>query len=260
MAIHVVLLDLCDRFERDGELPPIVYLRSDGGSENNNRTLLAICELLVSRRLVKGAVFFERLPVGHTHEDIDGIFSRIWTRMRDIGVITPQDYKRHVTDIFRSKKMATATETKFKFMDILCLPDYKKFIDPFIDPEFSRIFKEQWTQLSIRFTAAEISADFPTGVEVHYRAYAQDEVFEIIDTPLWETGKGVRKCKVQWQPEGKGIYLLRGLPAGEVQPAPFIEGSRKEIETAAQGIINYYENKYDGCAKKYVSTRRPILN
>ena len=80
-------------------MPETLYLRGDGGSES---VFLAIIELLMARRLIKVG-FFERLPVGHTPENLDGVFSRIWTRMRDRGVITPQDYRRLVMGILRPK-------------------------------------------------------------------------------------------------------------------------------------------------------------
>lgn len=237
LAIHVILLDLLDRYERDGSLPQTLYLRGDGGSENNNKTLLGICELLVARKLVK-ALFFERLPVGHTHEDIDGVFSRIWIRMRDLGVITPQDYRRLVTGVFAAKAGDTnEAKAKMKFVDLYCIPDYKSFMNPHIDRNFGKVFKEQWTQLCFRFRSVEVDKDFPTGVEMHYRAYAQDEVFEIVDSERWECGKGARKCYVKWYPEGKGMYLLRSFPRGEVQAAPFIPGSRAAVEAAVKGIL-----------------------
>ena len=236
MAIHVILLDLLDRYERDGSLPPILYLRGDGGSENNNKTMLAVCELMVARRLVT-TVFFERLPVGHTHEDIDGVFSRIWIRMRDLGVITPQDYKRLVTAAIAPKAAdPNGGKTRMKFVDIFCIPDYKVIMAPCM-VSFGRVFKEQWTQLCFRFRAVESSADFPLGVEMHYRAYAQDEVFEIVDTDRWECGKGARKCHVQWFPEGKGHYLLHSCPAGDVPGAQFVPGSRAATEAAVRGLL-----------------------
>jgi hypothetical protein len=48
----------------------------DGGSENTAKAALAICELLVARRLTR-QVILSRLLVGHTHEDIDAIFAII---------------------------------------------------------------------------------------------------------------------------------------------------------------------------------------
>ena len=47
-------------------------LQIDGGSENANWLILAICELMCMKRMGK-VIFLTRLPTGHTHEDIDGI-------------------------------------------------------------------------------------------------------------------------------------------------------------------------------------------
>ena len=76
-----------------------------------------------------------------------------------------------------------------KFVDIYCIPDYKAFIAPHLVAKFGKVFKEQWTQLCFRFRAVESSADFSLGAEMHYRAHAQDEVFEIVDSDRWECGK-----------------------------------------------------------------------
>ena len=97
-----------------------------------------------------------------------------------------------------------------------CVPDYKAFVEPHIDQKFGRCFKEQWTQLCFRFQAVTPSEACPNCVEMHYRAYAQDEVFEIIDSDKRECGKGSRKCVVKWFPEKKGIYRLRSLPLEKI--------------------------------------------
>ncbi len=67
LAIHCLLLQIQSRLQRDGALPPTLFLQVDGGAENTNKTLLAMLELLVSQGLFK-KVFLSRLPVGHTHE------------------------------------------------------------------------------------------------------------------------------------------------------------------------------------------------
>ena len=51
-------------------LPETVYHQFDGGSENANASTVCIAELLVHRGLCRRVVL-TRLPVGHTHEDID---------------------------------------------------------------------------------------------------------------------------------------------------------------------------------------------
>ena len=44
-------------------LPETLFYQIDGGSENTSKPVLAMCELLVARRLVKRLVL-ARLPVG----------------------------------------------------------------------------------------------------------------------------------------------------------------------------------------------------
>jgi hypothetical protein len=51
--------------------------------------ILLISELLVAKGLCKRVVV-TRLPVGHTHEDIDSLFAKIWKKLRRMHVITPQ--------------------------------------------------------------------------------------------------------------------------------------------------------------------------
>ncbi len=70
VAIHVLLLQLERFYNRHQCFPKIFYHQIDGGPENANQYMLAICELLVALGIVEKVVL-TRLPVGHTHEDID---------------------------------------------------------------------------------------------------------------------------------------------------------------------------------------------
>jgi hypothetical protein len=54
-----------------GRFPETIYIQIDGGSENANETVLALCELIVIKRFAK-VLYLTRLPPGHTHDDIDG--------------------------------------------------------------------------------------------------------------------------------------------------------------------------------------------
>jgi len=60
----------------DGVFPETWYIQIDGGSQNANKYLLAALEFLTAKRLCKKIVL-TRLPVGHTHEDIDGCFGTV---------------------------------------------------------------------------------------------------------------------------------------------------------------------------------------
>lgn len=87
LAIHCMLLQLEEKLV-NRKLPHTVYLQIDGGSENANKYTLAICELLIVRRLCKKVVL-TRLPVGHTHENIDAKFALIWVEARNETILTP---------------------------------------------------------------------------------------------------------------------------------------------------------------------------
>ena len=228
-----------------GVLPEVLYLQVDGESDNANMYMLAICELLVIRGGVR-EVHLSRLPVGHTHEDIDSVFSRIWTKVRDRAVITPQDYEAMLHTCIKDR------EAKHNVVDLYCIPDYKTFLDKHIDGKFGRCFKEQWTMLVFRFRKVPMSADFPNGVEMTFRPYAQDQVYEVVDSPLWECGKGVQPLLVDWQPRTKGMYLLRSLPDGVIPPQPFVPQSRAATESAVNCIMDIY-GKYPDKREQYTT-------
>jgi hypothetical protein len=89
LAVHTFLLQLSLRYnESNKKLPDLIYYQIDGGSENANKTILAICELLIARGLTKKIVV-TRLPPGHTHEDIDGRFGVIWRDLVKRYINTP---------------------------------------------------------------------------------------------------------------------------------------------------------------------------
>ena len=89
----------------------IFTLQVDGGSENTAKAALAICELLVARRLTRRLIL-SRLLVGHTHEDIDAIFAIIWQFLKNKKVMTPQIY---------ADLLAFACQNKAKSVDVIDL-------------------------------------------------------------------------------------------------------------------------------------------
>ena len=62
--------------ENDCNLPDTIYYKVDGGSENTAKVMYGIAELLVKGVVVN--LFIARLPVGHTHVDIDSKCSIIF--------------------------------------------------------------------------------------------------------------------------------------------------------------------------------------
>ena len=82
LAIHCMLLQIERRKIRDQQInrpsPEVFLLQMDGGMENNNKTTLALCALLVALKVFK-TVVVSRIMRGHGHLDPDqkfGIISR----------------------------------------------------------------------------------------------------------------------------------------------------------------------------------------
>jgi hypothetical protein len=91
LSIYTFLASLDARLSAEIEskkerarLPHTIFYQIDGGSENANSDLLAICELIVARGLAH-KVILTRLPVGHTHEVSCVVFVYIL-------VVVPDEY------------------------------------------------------------------------------------------------------------------------------------------------------------------------
>lgn len=133
-AIYVLLLQLETRIDPiTGKLPDTVYLQVDGGSENANKYLLCTCELLIIRRLC-AKVVLTRLPVGHTHENIDAKFGVIWTAARNRTILTPDAYKNMIINACSKNGQRT------RVVDIHVVPDFKSFFndEKCIDKDFGK--------------------------------------------------------------------------------------------------------------------------
>ena len=84
-CLHNTLMAL---LAEDGdEHPDTMYLQVDGGSENKNQWVLAYLATLINLGVFK-KIKMCFLPVGHTHEDIDQLFSRIAVHLRRVSAFT----------------------------------------------------------------------------------------------------------------------------------------------------------------------------
>ena len=99
---NVAMYTFLDTLERtmneEGKLPDTIFHQIDGGSENTAYAWLALCELIVARRLCKKIVL-TRLMVGHTHEDIDSKFGILWRKIRSKFISTPQQYEKKIIKV-----------------------------------------------------------------------------------------------------------------------------------------------------------------
>ncbi len=131
LSIHCLLLAL-EKVKRDeGRIPDVLYYQIDGGPENTGNAVLGIAELIVLRGLAKQVVL-TRLPVGHTHEDIDAKFAVVWMRVRNQFVLSPIQYATLV------ERALTTSTLKCTVIDIFIVPDYVAYILPYVDKKLGR--------------------------------------------------------------------------------------------------------------------------
>jgi hypothetical protein len=264
------ILDQIDIWEKMYSITPqIIYLQLDGGSENANKWVLVLLELIVSKRLVN-EVWFSRLPVGHTHEDIDACFGTIWKSFRNRPCLTLTAYKGVVEKSFKNSTL------RVQFKDVLVIPDYQSVLDKSncYDMKIGKLHKNELTQHQWRFEAVNRDQHFPFGVKVTFRAYSSDVVVELHRKSaiecLTEIGQttGLEPVSVysQWQPTCEsikdrnieGFYLLRNrLPDWQscfpllnlFPPQRFPDHCREELAATIAEIQTRYSSYEDESIK-----------
>jgi len=112
-----------------GELPPVLYLQLDNcWRENKNNVMLNWCASLVERGLFPGGIEIGFLPVGHTHNEVDQIASRISIALRRRDILTPE----HLTELLKE------SYTGLHVVLLNKVADTKEFLNPGL--------KKGWTQ------------------------------------------------------------------------------------------------------------------
>jgi hypothetical protein len=157
--------------EKYQQYPEILFVQVDGGSENANKYVLAFLELLVSECIIKEA-WYTRLPVGHTHEDLDACFGNISKAFRHKCCHTFRNFDTVVKECFGKTLDVT-------IKDIFVAPYYSWLLEECIDPRLSKLHRQEQTQLQWRFVAVPPSPNFPFGCKVTYRCYSADAVIEL---------------------------------------------------------------------------------
>lgn len=241
-AIHSLLLQLEKRLANFGFLPPTLYIQVDGGPENANETLLAFLALIVARRLGNlQRIVLTRLPVGHTHEDGDGLFGNLWKATRNQSVFSPEHYKALIEQTFKKDNMDCFVH------DIIVTPDYFEIIKDCVDPSLSHLWKLEYTKLQWIFNAVEPDEKHRFGVETKYRAFVQEENFEIIPvdrllTPAYDIEYRVRHSFHKTFPldDEPPINILIEPPNGIIMPKGFIRNSADSLLVTLRKVASYF--------------------
>ena len=269
LALHTFFLTLGKWVEEKKRFPSKIYWQIDGGPENATRHTYAFAEYLVSQTPIQ-EITVARLPVGHTHEDIDARFGNIWDHVKMrynisnhlylilsfitylfvfSSIYTPQDYY---------KKLVTAFPTKTAHVTpVFAVPNYEVFFEGFIDRRFAAFAKEYDTKLVFKFEKCNDEIRYPLGVKYTYRAYTQDLVILIIDAetiPLEKRSDVGKKlnlqaidvevtCEPQHNGRVSGRCLLQTLPDVPITPAELVERSRLHLNAVKNVIRNKFGEK-----------------
>ena len=245
-------MDQLEQFKkRYKKFPKTLYIQFDGGSENANSEVVGCMEILSALRIVQ-EIFLTRLPVGHTHEDIDAMFGILWVSFRLKPCLTLEAYKQGIIEAFNGdRKVEVVVE------DVHIVPNYVEVISPNVD-KLTRWAKEQLTVHQIHISVCNPTVYFPFGYFLRYRDYCSDRVVEMksvekrsaATTVGHLTGIDPVTHHSKWFPDEKtyenrpvcGIFNIKKLvftdPERGIRPINFLAddiATLKNIETCIVG-------------------------
>ncbi|XP_070550483.1 uncharacterized protein [Ptychodera flava] len=177
--------------------------------ENKNKFVLCLGSLLVEYAIFE-EVFFNFLPVGHTHEDVDQMFSKIAEKLFRSDVYTISDLMSTVVDSYSPNINATLVGSLFN-------------IKEWLEPHMSGTFGGHSKPHSFRFKTVDGK------VRMHYRKWSNlpwkpetDDNFE----------------------ESKGLICLKTVPSLEDIPdwvQPCLE--KMDVDAIKKDIPERYKHR-----------------
>lgn len=228
-----------------------VYIEIDGASDNVAKAVLAACEHVVYKKFCDQLVL-ARLPVGHTHEDIDSRFGKIWTYIRTKHIYTFDAFIGAIHKAFGCSSLISV-------QPVFAIYDYKNYYDRFIDPQLvDKYSRQEFTQLYFKVQPLrdEDYACNPSNllVRTNYRKFGQDYSVHLRPNPVEERSDSVADVlpfqpvllHAVWMPENAtdiicpypqpcryecpckekaiGISFLKAVPVGMPNPLKFEAG------------------------------------
>jgi hypothetical protein len=169
-GIRRTLIHLCSS-SPSYHLPRTIYVQGDNASDNKCWVLLLFFAMLVFHDYTAD-IYFSFLIVGHTHEDIDQIFSTLSRFIKGIGCIAdPQQF---------SEEMAAAMEKRLaRFEHVFSVFDWNSFLRPsLISPVpvgIQHANFEHETLVPHTFWIHRRARDGK--VVVHYKEFSADEIW-----------------------------------------------------------------------------------
>lgn len=216
--------NVASSLSEDGDfisLPRTLYLQLDNcGSENKNRYVFAFLSMLTAKGIFE-FIHLGFLMVGHTHEDIDAMFSRFSEKLRTSQVYT----FGNLMETFM--KCSCCAPVPYLMQEI---PDFKRFIDGYLcdGPETLIGHKKP----------------------LQFRFFLRDgiPIMQYMMNPrakTWLPQDGIEL----WKRDANGIPML---PTGNPSPLP-LSDTIKDQEYICQGIKKYIEWWTEGMNKKHAN-------
>jgi hypothetical protein len=113
-TIQIIWEVIVDQYVRNrNKLPPVLFLQLDNTTrQNKGRYVFAFLALLVEHGVFE-RIYVCFLPVGHTHEDIDQMFSRFAIALRQRNMLSRQD----MIDVIRAAYLYEGAPCRVKLWD-----------------------------------------------------------------------------------------------------------------------------------------------
>ena len=106
-TIEVIWRVMEDIVATEGKLPPVFLLQLDNTTKQNKGTYLYAFLYLLVHHGVFDRIIISYLPVGHTHEDIDQMFSRFAIALRQFNAVTRTEMGNVLEDAFFFNELPT---------------------------------------------------------------------------------------------------------------------------------------------------------
>ena len=124
-------LESLAKSDSDTKLPKTLFLQLDNCSgDNKNKYVFGFFSSLVANGTFN-TVVLSFLVVGHTHEDVDQLFSTIGAHLKKFGSLTLSDFDKMVVEALNTK-----LKDRVKVTRLRATGDYKTWVEGCIDPAF----------------------------------------------------------------------------------------------------------------------------
>lgn len=286
-TIHCIFAEMRKLYIKNNRKPlKKIYIEIDGASDNTAKAVIAACEHLVFKKFCPYVVL-ARLPVGHTHEDIDSRFGRIWTRLRTKHVCTFEEFCANIIASF-------ASSDRISVQPVYAILDYKEYYDQFIDghlkDKYSRL---EFTQLFFKIqpindSVLDGSSSNNILVRTNYRKFGQEYTVFLRENA--DEGKDSNELpyiptilKSAWIPENAkdapclfpetcnstcpckekapGISFLVTAPSGRPKPMPFEKGWFNNFSIFIDKVSIFFQRRkqqhYADYWKKFANFQMP---